>query len=107
MSVLKNTITKHVVRILTHPATRQLRRAATGGLRRLRGAPAQVHYFHQADDPYSHLCVQVLEQLGRRYDVDLLAHLVHAPEDSAAPGALKPPPRWRAGTIEKSKSRAE
>jgi len=85
MSVLKNTITKHVVRILTHPATRQLRRAATGGLRRLRGAPAQVHYFHQADDPYSHLCVQVLEQLGRRYDVDLLAHLVHAPEDSAAP----------------------
>lgn len=85
MSVLKNTLIKYVLRVLTHPRTRQWQRARTSLLRRLLGAPAQVHYFHQADDPYSHLCVQLLEQLGHRYDVDVLAHLVSPPEDSAAP----------------------
>ena len=85
MSALKNIVIKHVVRILTHPATRQWQRTRAGVLRRIKGASAQVHYFHQADDPYSHLCVQLLERLGQRYDVDLLPHLVSPPEDSAAP----------------------
>lgn len=85
MSALKNTLIKHVLRVLTHPRVRQWQRKRASALRRMKGAPAQVHYFHQADDPYSHLCVQLLERLGHRYDVDLLAHLVSAPEDSAAP----------------------
>jgi 2-hydroxychromene-2-carboxylate isomerase len=85
MSALKNIAIKHVVRILTHPATRQWQRTRASLVRRIMGASAQVHYFHQADDPYSHLCVQLLERLGQRYDVDLLPHLVSAPEDSAAP----------------------
>jgi 2-hydroxychromene-2-carboxylate isomerase len=85
MSALKNIAIKHVVRILTHPATRQWQRTRASLVRRIKGAAAQVHYFHQTDDPYSHLCVQLLERLGRGYDVDLLAHLVSAPEDSAAP----------------------
>ena len=85
MSVLKNTVIKHVVRVLTHPGVRQWQRTRASLVRRMKGASAQVHYFHQADDPYSHLCVQLLERLGHRYDVDLLAHLVSPPEDSAAP----------------------
>ena len=85
MSALKNIAIKHVVRILTHPATRQWQRTRASLVRRIKGAAAQVHYFHQADDPYSHLCVQLLERLGHGYDVDLLPHLVSAPEDSAAP----------------------
>ena len=85
MSALKNIAIKHVVRILTHPATRQWQRTRASLVRRMQGAAAQVHYFHQTDDPYSHLCVQLLERLGHGYDVDLLAHLVSLPEDSAAP----------------------
>ncbi len=85
MSALKNTIIKHVLRVLTHPGVRQAQRTRASLVRRIKGAAAQVHYFHQADDPYSHLCVQLLERLGHGYDVDLLAHLVSPPEDSAAP----------------------
>ena len=85
MSAFKNTVIKHVLRVLTHPAMRQWRRARARLVRRVTGAAAQVHYFHQTDDPYSHLCVQLLERLGHRYDVDLLPHLVSPPEDSAAP----------------------
>lgn len=85
MSALKNTVIKHLVRVLTHPRVRQWQRARARLVRRFTGAAAQVHYFHQADDPYSHLCVQLLERLGHRYDVDLLPHLVSPPDDSAAP----------------------
>ena len=31
--------------------------------RKLSGGQATVHYFHQVDDPYSHLAVQKLDQL--------------------------------------------
>ncbi len=30
------------------------------------GTKPEIHYFHQADDPYSHLSVQVLEALADR-----------------------------------------
>jgi len=85
MSALKNTVIKHVVRVLTHPGVRKWGRTRASLVRRMKGASAQVHYFHQTDDPYSYLCVQLLERLGHRYDVDLLGHLVSPPEDSAAP----------------------
>ncbi len=45
----------------------------------------QVIYFHQGDDPYSHLAVQVLAEFQNRYDVDLVPMLVGPPPDSAAP----------------------
>jgi 2-hydroxychromene-2-carboxylate isomerase len=44
-----------------------------------------VLYFHQADDPYSHLAVQMLDPLSSTYDVGFKAHLVPPPIDSAAP----------------------
>jgi len=42
------------------------------------GAPHVVEYFHQLDDPYSHLTAQVLATFARRYDVELRPHLIRA-----------------------------
>ncbi len=51
------------------------------------GEPAGgvVRYFHQADDPYSHLAVQLLPRLAAAYDVTVEVFLVPAPIESAAP----------------------
>jgi len=48
-------------------------------LRRLRSGNPQVHYFHQVDDPYSHLAVQKLDLLKDSYEVDFNVHLVNGP----------------------------
>ena len=85
MSALKTHIARSFTRLYTHPGLRRLRRARAALWRKLTGAPAQVHYFHQADDPYSHLCAQVLEQLAGNYQITLVPHLVSPPQDSAAP----------------------
>ena len=53
--------------------------------RNQRGQRHQVHYFHQADDPYSALMVQCLPQLQARYDIDVVPHLVSPPANDAAP----------------------
>ena len=54
-------------------------------MRKMSGRPPELLYFHQPDDPYSHLTAQVLQDLQSRYDVDLRVMLVDAPEDDAAP----------------------
>jgi 2-hydroxychromene-2-carboxylate isomerase len=53
--------------------------------RRVRGAPALVHYFHQVDDPYSHLVLQALPALAAHYACRIEAHLASPPDDSVAP----------------------
>jgi 2-hydroxychromene-2-carboxylate isomerase len=70
---------------LTHEYTRDARRGIAEGRRRLTGRPHVVDYFHQADDPYSHLAAQVLGRLRERYDVAVAPHLVGPPSDDAAP----------------------
>ncbi len=47
--------------------------------RKLSGERATVHYFHQVDDPYSHLAVQKLDQLKTNYALPFKAHLVSKP----------------------------
>ena len=49
------------------------------------GARHLLHYFHQVDDPYSALTASVLPRLLARYDVDIQAHVVGPPSDTAAP----------------------
>lgn len=44
-----------------------------------------IDYFHQADDPYSHLVAQLIGPLRRRYGVEVRAWLVPPPDDAAAP----------------------
>jgi 2-hydroxychromene-2-carboxylate isomerase len=47
--------------------------------RRLSGNEPTVHYFHQPDDPYSHLAVQKLDALKAQYKVNFENHLVSSP----------------------------
>jgi 2-hydroxychromene-2-carboxylate isomerase len=53
--------------------------------RRLRREPHRLFYFHQVDDPYSHLVAQILPRLLDRYDVVLEPRLVGPPPAEAAP----------------------
>jgi 2-hydroxychromene-2-carboxylate isomerase len=62
---------------------RQRARAEKARIRR--GEPHVLHYFHQADDPYSALAANCLPALAARYKIEIQAHLVGAPADDAAP----------------------
>jgi 2-hydroxychromene-2-carboxylate isomerase len=70
---------------LTSHAVRDTRRAIFGVRRKIAGARPTVHYFHQPDDPYSHLAAQLLQPLVSRYDIVLRPWLVPPPDDAAAP----------------------
>lgn len=61
------------------------RRVRSERARVARGERHRVHYFHQVDDPYSALAAASLQRLLARYDIDLVAHVVGPPPDSAAP----------------------
>lgn len=65
-------------RLLRRRVRAEARRAAEGRLH-------EVHYFHQADDPYSALVAEWLPQFLSRYDITLVPHLVGPPPDAAAP----------------------
>lgn len=82
---LRTFVQPRATALLTSPRTRELRRRLAEGLRFLTGQPHRVHYFHQVDDPYSHLVAQLLEPFLERYDVELEVHLVGPPADAAAP----------------------
>ena len=53
--------------------------------RRRNGEPHRIEFFHQVDDPYSHLLAQALVKLQQRYEVEVVTWLVEPPEDWAAP----------------------
>jgi 2-hydroxychromene-2-carboxylate isomerase len=80
-AMIRTTITA----ALTSHALRNLRRAVFSTRRRMTGARPTVHYFHQVDDPYSHLAAQLLRPLTSRYDIALKPWLVPPPDDAAAP----------------------
>lgn len=80
---MKVFIMRTVTSFLTSRALRDFRRARHA--RKRKGGTPTVHYFHQPDDPYSHLAAQALDALSRRYKIDLKCWLVSAPADSAAP----------------------
>lgn len=82
---IKTAIQSRVMASLTGEAGETRRRAKAEHNRRRRGAPHVVEYFHQVDDPYSHLAAQALALLASRYDVEIRAWLVGPPADWAAP----------------------
>lgn len=58
---------------------RQSRRRARAERARIKARnPHLVEYFHQYDDPYSHLAQQVLGKLKDRYDIELVIHQIRA-----------------------------
>jgi 2-hydroxychromene-2-carboxylate isomerase len=74
--------------VSAHLLSRQrlLRQRERAESRRLaQGLPHEVLYFHQVDDPYSHLAAQALQALELRYGLRISPHLVGPPADAAAP----------------------
>lgn len=86
---LKAWASRGASRLLTSPGLRSARRWTAAWRRRLAGAEPALHYFHQADDPYSQLTAQLLPELCARYRVVLVPHLVPAPDAAAAPQAAR------------------
>lgn len=82
---LRTQVLRSATALLTSPARRRLARDLAATSARLRGERPTVRYFHQTDDPYSHLAAQMLPRLRARYDVEIETWLVPPPEDSAAP----------------------
>jgi 2-hydroxychromene-2-carboxylate isomerase len=60
-------------------------RARAEARRQARGLPHELLYFHQVDDPYSHLAAQALPLLERSYALRIRPLLVGPPPDAAAP----------------------
>jgi 2-hydroxychromene-2-carboxylate isomerase len=82
---MKIVVIRVVTSFLTSRTLRNLRRAIHALKRRLSGGVPTVHYFHQPDDPYSHIAAQTLQPLLLRYRVKLVPWLVSPPDDAAAP----------------------
>ncbi|SDQ75372.1 DsbA family protein [Pseudovibrio sp. Tun.PSC04-5.I4] len=80
-SMLKSRIAEYIT-----SESRVLRkRRAFEKQRRRTGADHEVHYFHDAADPYAHLTLQVLGEFQNRYAITLKIHLISGPPDWAAP----------------------
>lgn len=73
---------RHLVGFISNrtidPVRRAKRRERAEAKRRKAGAPHRIEYFHQYDDPYSHLAQQVLPALQERYDIELVVHQIRA-----------------------------
>jgi 2-hydroxychromene-2-carboxylate isomerase len=53
--------------------------------RRLSGSKPVIHYFHEPEDPYSQLAIQLISPLTEAYDVEVRTWTVSAPGPAAAP----------------------
>ncbi len=71
--------------VVTSGVTQKVLRTLAEGRRRVTRRPHEVLYFHQVDDPYSHLVATHLSQLAQLYDVRWVPLLVGPPPDWAAP----------------------
>ncbi len=71
--------------LITSPAIRSLQRRLAAARRRVTGARPVVHYFHQADDPYSWLTARALVHLEESYDITVRPFLVPPADKAAAP----------------------
>lgn len=74
-----------VAQAITSTRRRDHQRRRFEAARIRRGQPHEILYFHQADDPYSALMAERLEEIAARYGVVITTHLVPPPPDWAAP----------------------
>jgi len=74
-TALQRRVGSRIMRLLLSRPQRDASRGLRELSRRLRGAPHRVHYFHQVDDPYSHLAAQALGPLCERYEIELVPHV--------------------------------
>ena len=78
-------IKKLAMGFITSDIRRQISR--TNGRLSRRGQPT-IHYFHQVDDPHSHLAAQKIDALASRYKVKFQFHLAHSPTHKEQGDAL-------------------
>ncbi len=76
---LRTRIRSRGARFLASKRFLELSRTRARLRRRLARQPARVQYFHQVDDPYSHLVVQKLDALREAYALPFEIHLVSMP----------------------------
>ncbi len=76
---LETRLRSQAMRLMASEAFARLLRRRARLRRRLSGKAQAVHYFHQADDPYSHLAVQKLDALKAAYGLPFDVHLVSGP----------------------------
>ena len=79
MQQLQTRIRSRAMRLMASEAFLGSARRRARLKRRLSGQAPAVHYFHQVDDPYSHLAVQKLDALKAAYDLPFKVHLVSKP----------------------------
>jgi 2-hydroxychromene-2-carboxylate isomerase len=84
-SGLRRWLTSKMMRRLSDPARRDRKRQRFESRRKRRKEPIIVEYFHQVEDPYSHLAAQLLQPLLDTYDIELVCHLVAGPTGKNAP----------------------
>ena len=82
---MKAAVGRTIAGLLTSARVRDVGRGLRSAARRVRRAPALVEYFHQVDDPYSHLVLQALPALAANYACRLEMNLASPPDDSVAP----------------------
>jgi 2-hydroxychromene-2-carboxylate isomerase len=82
---LRKLMSKRVLGPQADPAVLHARRQKAEARRRRRGERHVVDYFHQLDDPYSHLAAQVLQTFAARYDIGLRLHLIRASGGASQP----------------------
>ena len=82
---VKLELRRRVTKLLLDPSHRKKIREKREKRRRTENKPHQVFYLHQVDDPYSHLCCQILNQLENSYDIELIPLVVGTPPPSSTP----------------------
>ncbi len=70
---------------IAHEKTEKRRHMRAEILRKKKGYPHIVEYFHQVDDAYSWLAIQTIESLSARYHIEIEVHLVSGPQDKNLP----------------------
>jgi 2-hydroxychromene-2-carboxylate isomerase len=85
MTTLRDRLIPPLSAFLTSRVRRDAVRKFHALRRRLRGTDPTIRYFHQVDDPYSHLAAQMLAPLMARYKAAFEVYLVPPPDDAAAP----------------------
>ena len=67
--------------VLSYERLHNFQKTKASYLRRFRVEQPRVFYFHQVNDPYSHLAAQKLDKLRAKYSLAFVVHLARAPED--------------------------
>ena len=82
---LKLEVRRRIIKSLLTPSHRKKIRGKRERKRKTANRSHQVFYLHQVDDPYSHLCCQILDQLENSYDIEVMSLVVGPPPASSTP----------------------